>query len=43
MVYPVDEIWVAEPVILGLSLQEEHLPSSHVHPAVGTPPCHDMD
>ena len=25
------------------SLQEEHLPSSHVHLAVGTPQCHDLD
>ena len=25
------------------SLQEEHLPCSHVHLAVGTPQCHDLD
>ena len=25
------------------SLQEAHLPSSHVHLAVGTPQCHDLD
>ena len=24
-------------------LQEEHLPSSHIHLAVGTPQCHDLD
>ena len=25
-----------------VSLQEEHLSSSHVHLAVGTPQCHDL-
>ena len=25
------------------SLQEEHLPCSHVRLAVGTPQCHDLD
>ena len=25
------------------SLQEEHLPSSHVPLAVGAPQCHDLD
>ena len=36
-------ILLAERMIqLSLS-QEEHLPSSHVHLAVGTPQCHDLD
>ena len=28
---------------LTVSLLEEHFPSSHVHLAVGTPQCHDLD
>ena len=28
---------------LTVSLQEEHLSSSHVHLAVGTPQCHVLD
>ena len=39
-------IWVAELMIqlaLTVSLLEEHFPSSHVHLAVGTPQCHDLD
>ena len=38
--------WLAEVMIqlaLTLPLQEEHLPSTHVHLAVGTPQCHDLD
>ena len=41
-----EAIWLAELMIqlaLTLPLQEEHLPSSHVHLAVGNPQCHDLD
>ena len=42
-----EAIWLAELMIqlpmTAVSLQEEHLPSSHVHLAVGTPQCPDLD
>ena len=41
-----EAIWLAELMIqvaLTVSLQEEHLSSSHVHLVVGTPQCHDLD
>ena len=41
-----EAIWLAELMIqlaLTVSSQEEHLPNSHVHVAVGTPQGHDLD